>query len=278
LEGADVEFTTAFSREEPGDDATSFSLLQKSDHDGNFRLANLKDSPVDVEVSMSGYSPSRFRSVVPTEQGVDLDVRLEKGKRLLGTVLDESGAPLAGATVGLDVDPQGYTFSRTATTDGVGQYEFTGVGPGAHLLGLIRCRSTIVLVPVIMNSEEETGEHRRDIQLRAEGSPITVRFEQSDGSPAKKTTYRWAIDGAALPSAVWAEVLATCDYPDVPDADKLVLHGFPSGAISALSFYSQKSFGTFVNDGSQAEWIIRLPAAEEKRGERVAQGIPSPSD
>jgi hypothetical protein len=273
LEGATVVFTTALDQKEPDENATSFMIQQKTDADGRFRLANLTEGAVDVAVSLTGYSTARFPTVRPTKDGIDLDVRLGKGARIFGVVTDETGAPLPAVMVGLDVEPQGQLFAETASTAGDGSYEFKAVEAGSHVLGLIRCTSTIVLRPfvVISPSGDDSGDQREDVQLGREGAPLTVRFVKADGTPAEKKMFRWAIDGAGLPMAAWDEVLRTCGYPEPAETDRLLLHGFPRGAISALSFYSQKSFGTFVNDGSQPEWIIRLPAAEEKRGEKLAQ-------
>ncbi|HEY7111651.1 MAG TPA: carboxypeptidase-like regulatory domain-containing protein, partial [Thermoanaerobaculia bacterium] len=280
LEGASVVFVTALDQKEPDENAVSFVIQQKTDADGRFRLANLTEAAVDVAVSMPGYSSSKFPTVRPTAAGADLDVRLGKGGRVFGIVTDETGAPLPAVMVGLDVEPQGQFFAETATTAGDGSYEFRGVSSGSHVLGLIRCASTIVWRPFVVDpdSGDESGDQRQDVQFGREGAPLTVRFVKADGTPAEKKMLRWAIDGVGLPAQSWYEVVRTCGYAEPAETDRLVLRGFPPGSITALSFYSQKSFGTFVNDGSQAEWIIRLPAAEEKRGERVAQGIPSPSD
>jgi len=262
LEGAAVDFTTALADQESEPNATSFQLGQKTDKEGRFRLANLTAHPVDVEVTHEGYGPAKFPTVHPTPEGVDLDVRLEKGIRLSGTVAEEDGSPVPGATVGLDVEAQGQFFNRTATTSGDGRFEFTGVASGSHALVLIRCGRTIVLRSFVVGSPEAEGAegHREDIQLHGETPSLSVRFENADGSPAKKTMFRWAVDGVALPFADWYETVLQCGYPDAAEPDRILLHGFPPGTITALSFFSQMVYGTFLNDGSQGAWTIRIPS------------------
>ncbi len=51
---------------------------------------------------------------------------------VLGTVKDSSGAVVAGATVLLT--NEGTSVQRTATTDGNGDYRFTGVQIGSYRL------------------------------------------------------------------------------------------------------------------------------------------------
>lgn len=272
LEGATVDFSTALADKEPSDDSTSFEREMTTDRDGRFRLSGLTADQVDVGVSHEGYAPAQFPSVRPTPEGTDLDVRLEKGVRLSGSVIDEAGVPVPGATVGLDVVPQDGIFARTATTSAEGHYEFTGVGTGTHTLGLIHCAHTIVLRSFNLDppATNDSRGHTEDIQLSPEASPITARFEKPDGSYAPRGWFRWTINGLALPMNAWYDTLRGCGYPDMVDDDKIVLHGFPSGIITALSAWSQTVYGTLANDGSQTAWTIHLPNEKHLQGEQRA--------
>ena len=266
LAGAEVGFTTAIPEEEPEDleNYTMFVLGMETDAEGRFRLANLEeDEDVDVEVTLEGYSPSRFADVRPKPGGTELDVRLERGVRVSGTVVDESGAPLAGIAVGLDIESRGQDFARTATTSSDGRYEFAGVADGPHVLGLLACGRTIVLRRFAVDGKAAaaTGSHTEDIQVTREGSPIDVHLEHSDGSEALQVV-RFAIDGVPLPLDAWWEAAKQCGTYDEIGWTHIVLHGFPQGTITALSSSSQTVYGTYQNDGSGSSWTIRLPGAD----------------
>ncbi len=102
LAGAEVAF--AGSLEAKGSEWGRFSTSTTSDGEGRFRVGNLLDKPLEVDVTLDGYAPSVMKEVRPTPDGTEIEVQLEKGNRLTGVVVDELGAPLSNVAVGLDVD------------------------------------------------------------------------------------------------------------------------------------------------------------------------------
>jgi hypothetical protein len=105
LAGAEVAFSG--SLEAKGSEWGRFSTSTTSDGEGRFRVGNLLDKPLDVDVTLEGYARSVMKEVRPTPEGAEIEVQLEKGNRLTGVVVDELGAPLSNVAVGLDVDSGG---------------------------------------------------------------------------------------------------------------------------------------------------------------------------
>jgi hypothetical protein len=267
IAGAEVMFETATPETEPEDpdNYMSFSIGIETDEEGRFRLANLDEELVDVTVSHDGYSSKYLPAVQPKPEGIELDVRLERGVRVSGRVVDETGSPLPGVTVGLDVARDG--FYQGTMTDAEGAYELEGVSSGPHLLFVMPCGRTMVVRRFRIDpGDEDSGVHTEDAQTAREGPPIEVKVENADGSEAQRSV-RFAIDGAPLPLNAWYEVTKQCGTYDEIGWSRILLHGFPQGTLSALSAWSQLVYGTFQNDGTASTWTIRLPAAEGKNAE-----------
>ncbi|MFY9552327.1 MAG: carboxypeptidase-like regulatory domain-containing protein [Thermoanaerobaculia bacterium] len=261
VRGATVSFSSPPPRAGDAPEGIRFNSGSETDGEGRFSLTNLLPKPIDVEVKSEGYSPAKFPAVVPTPEGVDLDVRLEKGLRLVGTITDEAGAPMAGATVGIDPNPEGYFFTRTTLTSPAGEFEYRSTGPGPHLLGVFRCGSTLVLRTVSLEpATAESNERREDVQLAPELNPIAVHMEDEAGRPIANSNTWWAIDGVALPLSDFDRAARHCGQPSTTDAQgNLTLRGFPRGNLSFLDFETQRPLGSFTNDGSQSVWTIRIP-------------------
>jgi hypothetical protein len=260
LAGADVAFSGPL--EAKGAEWGRFSTSAKSDDEGRFRLGNLLDQPLDVEVTLDGYAPSTMKEVRPTPEGAEIEVSLEKGNRLTGLVVDELGAPVANVAVGLDVDSGGDYVQRTETTSASGEFDFGAVASGPHLLTAFRCGSVFALEAIDV-AAYESDPPPRVLRLRPAGAPIELQVLDEDGAPVPELVFRWTVGGLTVPMEDWATAAQACGQAFRTDAQgKLRLHGFPAGVIGAVSL-DRVPLGTFPNDGSGRSWTLRLRLEEE---------------
>lgn len=101
--------------------------VQRTGEDGQVELLFPAAPRVQVAV-VSSDGLSWMETVSRPENGV-LEVRLDTGRRLLGTCVDARGQPAPGARV--SVGQRGGLVRREAVTDQEGRFEVTGLVPGA---------------------------------------------------------------------------------------------------------------------------------------------------
>ena len=233
-----------------------------SDGEGRFRLGNLLDQPLDVDVTLEGYAPSVVKEVRPTPYGTEIEVEMERGSRMAGVVVDELGAPVPDVAVGLDVDSAGDYVRRTETTSASGEFDFGPVASGSHQLSVFRCGSVFALERIDVSSYE-SDPPPRVLRLRPAAAPIELEVVDADGAPVPQTVFRWTVAGLTVPMDDWATAVQACGHDFRTDAQgKLRLYGFPPGVIGAVSM-DRAPLGTFPNDGTRSRWTIRLPSADE---------------
>lgn len=97
--------------------------------DGHFRLANLAPGVYRfTEFDAPGYlrNPRNFLADISVHEGHtrEFQFELQPAPKLQGTVFDEQGNPVAGATV-IAYTPRGNTFTGEAKTDANGFYSMT---------------------------------------------------------------------------------------------------------------------------------------------------------
>jgi len=272
IAGASVHFANAVPREGKNR-AVRFKSGTDTDADGRFSLTNLSSDPVDVEVKSEGYSPAKLANVVPTPEGAELDVRLAKGVRLYGTVTDQAGSPVAGATVGIDPDAEGYFFTQTTSTTAAGEFEFRNMGPGPHLLGVLQCGFTLALRTFTLEPPNaDSQDPRADVRLLAELAPVTLHMEDETGRPSVGVSTWLAVDGVILPLSDFDRAARRCGQSPTTDADgNMTLRGLPRGTLSSLDFDTHQPISSFANDGTQSVWTIRTP-----RGNNPGDATASP--
>ncbi len=266
IRGASVHFSNTVPREGKNP-AVRFKSGVDTDADGRFSLTNLSSDPIDVEVNDDGYSPAKFPNVVPTPDAAELDIRMEKGVRLVGTVTDPAGSPVAGATVGIDPDAEGYFFTQTTSTTAAGEFEFRNLGPGPHLLGVLQCGFTLALRDSYIEPPgADSPEPRVDVQLSPELSPVTLHLEDETGRPYVGSSTWLSLDGVVLPLSDFSRAAGRCGQTPTTDADgNMILRGFPRGTLSSLDFDTHRPISSFVNDGTQTLWTIRIPRGNNPR-------------
>ena len=121
---------------------------------GEFECVGLPAGSYSIQVAAPGYRP--HREIVKLEAGeeLDLEVLLERGRRVLGAVLDDAtGLPVAGAMVAVRAGSGGDPLLATAVTvysGADGSFELSGLDEEDHLLSVGRagyerdCRDLVV--------------------------------------------------------------------------------------------------------------------------------------
>ena len=107
------------------------AILQ-SDEAGRFKISNLRPGDMVLTVQAQGLEPQTV-AVVITNQMPELRLALNPGKILKGRVLDDTGKPVAGATIQMDRDDfQPLEFDWRATTDKDGRFVWDSAPAGSH--------------------------------------------------------------------------------------------------------------------------------------------------
>ena len=258
-----VDYATSGDDTQLAEGDYRFSLRKLTDDGGAFQIRNLEDRPIDIRVSFEGYAPASYTALRPTLEATDLDVRLQRGARISGLVVDPNGVPLDGVTVGLDVDSAGVFFVKSATSSSGGQFEFRGVAGGAHVLIAWQCGRTMAIRPVMVTDPATAGQAAQQppetLVVAAEAEPAIVHFEDQEGRPVPHVSARWFINGQPLPAEEWGRLVVSCGlYPFSNGDGDLTIHGFPQGTLSAAGLTDRQALGQFSNDGSRGIWTIRL--------------------
>ncbi|MEO1227758.1 MAG: carboxypeptidase regulatory-like domain-containing protein [Myxococcota bacterium] len=101
-----------------------------TDPSGVFEIEGLEAGSWTVEATGAGGAAGRSRTVdVPEAGRTFVELRLETPGRLVGTVVDEEGGPIAEALVQLESRP-GLGPTPSTRTDPSGAFELAGITPG----------------------------------------------------------------------------------------------------------------------------------------------------
>lgn len=239
--------------------------------DGRFVLGGLKPGVVDLQVSATGYRTRTSQGVrIPEDgQAPPVEIVLEPGTWLEGSVLDSGGRALSNASVQVQrVEPSSY---ETATTDEEGHYEIGDLEPGEYLIRAAPLRGGATARTEV---EIRPGRNRLDLRIPA-GTEVSGRVVDFEGSPLQGVTaYLERQPGAGssflelMPDRFQAVSSAdgTFMITGVPDGDYR-LTGRRSGLAS-----SSLPGGVRVAGGPVAGLELRLGPAAAIRGQIL--GIP----
>lgn len=150
-----------------------------TDPEGRFVLSGLKPGTVYVTAMASGYRTRSAQAVqIPEEgQAPPVEITLEPGTFLEGTVRDSRGNPVTAANVALQGPPES-GFGRAVSVDEEGRYEIGDLEPGpvevvASSTGGPSARAALEIRP---------GRNRLDLRL-GEGNEVSGRIVDAQGSP-----------------------------------------------------------------------------------------------
>ncbi len=134
--GKPVEGASVFARSTGGDARSRASYSgDLSEPDGAYVLAGLKAGTYKLEVlTDAGVAPTEGYPVeVPGLETITKDLVLAAGGSIAGTVTDETGKPVANATIMATSGAQRMRFSgRENRTDAAGAYRIEGLNPGTY--------------------------------------------------------------------------------------------------------------------------------------------------
>lgn len=148
--------------------------------DGTFEILGVEPGLVTVMVQAVGFSPLRLSGLEVPEQTPlrDLELVLETGSSLIGTVTDSDGEPASQAVVMLSNRGSGRSRSGFAHTDADGKYRIDGLPTGAQMVTAAfenGGRTTKAI-------DIEPGENRLDLRL-ASGVDVSGRVLGPSGEP-----------------------------------------------------------------------------------------------
>lgn len=157
ISGANVRILQGLGR---FTDRTAGNPLQTTREDGSFEFTGLKDGNLTLEVTHAAFGTVRQAGVNPqvASTSLDIEVRMERGGTISGSVLDTTGSPIDGMWVYLGSD-------RKTPTDGRGNFTFANVTPGAHIVKAHKFVPN--RLPIMTEREVEVGP----------GGHVEVRLE-----------------------------------------------------------------------------------------------------
>ena len=105
------------------------AAVLQSDNAGRFKIPNLLPGDLTLTLQAKGLEPQTLDLAV-TNPMPELKVAMKPGQILKGRVVDETGEPVAGASVQLDrVDLEPLEFDWSATTDSKGRFQWDSPHP-----------------------------------------------------------------------------------------------------------------------------------------------------
>ena len=158
--------------------------------EGRFSIPDLEAGEWEVSARAEGFGPAAPRKVtLPWSEPAPLVITLAPAASVAGTVLDPSGAPVAGATITTHVDVaqrmqrlRGKSADPKAQSAEDGTFTLEGLGAGAAAIVASHEEfSSREPAPV----ELRTGETTRGVVLRLrKGATVTGEVYGPDGKPA----------------------------------------------------------------------------------------------
>jgi protocatechuate 3,4-dioxygenase beta subunit len=207
LEGAEVRIREASGR--PGRGEADRLRERPPDAvtgpDGRFALRDLRPGrPLHLLTSRSGYLPA-WTPAVEAPAPEPLAVVLEDASRLAGTLVDEAGAPVAGARVGLrwlgppagtvGLEPRRGGGSRVGETGPRGAFSFEELAPGGVEVSA-RAEGFLPGEPVTL--ELPPAGEVADVRLVLHrGAVVEGRVLDPSGAPVEGARLRAGLAGAA---------------------------------------------------------------------------------
>lgn len=203
-------------------DTPHFLTDQMVEPDGSYLIPSLPPAPVQLQ--FRDCTPPLHHlstqldpvALVPGQVVTDLDVVLERGGSIRGTVRDESGSPLQDVCVAAQAADGPGDWSETSSTGADGTYEVTPLGAGTYDLSVAPCADQPYLEAFVGAVEVTAGVATGgvDVTLRrattisgtvrdAEGAPVgEVCVQASDAGSVRGSdrtdddgTYRVDLDG-----------------------------------------------------------------------------------
>lgn len=187
----------------------------RSDSTGHYRLHGLKLEPLvsaEVTASAEGFAQVSAYAVgveSPPADGIELDLVLRAGARIVGRVVDSDGAGVAGGRIWLGDDPM-LVANRRTYTDEDGRFELEDVTPERTFLGFEKNGW-----PSAVRSVETTEGATLEVELGLPPTaPLTGRVVDGRGDAvagARVSARRHDDSGDGPPSTAGGSVVSAGD-------------------------------------------------------------------
>jgi hypothetical protein len=122
-----------------GDGSPMMRMMQDgatTDPNGDYTIESLEPGEKTFQIAAQGYL-NESRTVTLSDRETRLDVQLSSGTKVTGSVVTESGTPVADAEVRA-MGTAGTFGGRTARTDTSGSFQFEGFAPGHYTFVALR--------------------------------------------------------------------------------------------------------------------------------------------
>ena len=139
-DGEPVKGVTVIGRNREGGTNGLSALLAPrprahTDREGHFELSGLAGGSVDITVTSADYQRLELFGIqVPAGETFEIDLVLEEGATLRGTVRSSRGRPLADSWVDVKDPSAPRSFGARTRTDAAGQFELRTLLPGHYAL------------------------------------------------------------------------------------------------------------------------------------------------
>ena len=131
----------------------------KTDRDGRFEVDGLEGGSVGLTVASGEHQTLHLSGLdVPPGEVLEIDIEIEKGIFLRGTVRSSKGQPLPDVWISLVNPDSPQSFVARTKTDGVGQYEFRTLPSGRFDLVATSPTGRKVSKSILLEEGEQTTD------------------------------------------------------------------------------------------------------------------------
>lgn len=137
------------------DDLAAVPHATYSDREGRFRFEGLPCGSFEVTAQAPGSSVARNRVVIAKESTADAILVLRTSGRIVGSLRDDEGKPVAGAVV-RRIDDDGAN-DRSDPSSAEGEFQLLDVPPGNVDLEVVSSEHQVLHVVAVVESDRETN-------------------------------------------------------------------------------------------------------------------------
>jgi protocatechuate 3,4-dioxygenase beta subunit len=188
--------------------------------DGKYAIGDLPPGSYTISATRTGYAPYAYGQgqnaagepvrVAQGQQVAGIDLPMTAGGVISGRILDEDGAPFAGATVDALVmrslnGIQTLTSAASAATDDRGEFRLFGLAPGSYFVSAADPAFASVRTPKGVQRYSPTyypgtplADRARRVTVTGSGEPPRVEFKLQLVPPANVSGRLIGDDGRAL--------------------------------------------------------------------------------
>lgn len=222
---------------------TSDELFRgRTDDAGRFRFARVAPGPMRLEIAPDrAPGPKWLDAPLAAGQTFVHDVQLERGVRLVGRVVGDDGAPVAGARIG-----EGWTLFRAVKTDADGRYALDGLDSTGRTE--VHCVADGFVAQAVDRPEPDGDAITLDFRL-ARGTAVAGRIVDGAGAPLAGVYVQ------AFGSAMRSRAVRHDCVPGVTDA---------AGRFRVAGLDPAMDHVLVVREDGRAMLVYTLPRADER--------------